>query len=240
MPAHDTAERGEDARVEHLERLGEPIKDHAHPELACPVKARREEKENDGEREERIELDERVEAKIAVPVAVAVAPVEDAHHAHDDQHRKERRPDALADPLAKDHAEERHEAERHRQSIPEEARAVRREVVVARPEGGEEHASEQNEQRPALAKIIQARRAPGALDLGDPQEPDQREGEVREDVETVGDAEDVAGVGEPVVGGVLMDRRQKEHDRRGHRGRSDEDEGARLFSYRSQPGAYRH
>ncbi|MGY3266592.1 hypothetical protein ACVWZN_002665 [Lysobacter sp. HA35] len=102
--------------------------------------------------------------------------------------------------LVEQQCEERHEGDRHRQSVRDQRRVRRRPVIRAGTEGHRGDADAQRDvarTRPINREVAHAHQ---------PVHTDQQERQVREHVPEVRDARDRAGVGEVVVAGVLRNR----------------------------------
>src|SRR5262249_2720490 len=149
VPTHDLAER-EDEAIEYFEGFGQNIKTDDQEKVLGTGVARGPQQGQAKDANQRANLDEPIETEVIVGAQVGPAPVEDAGDAPGDQRRKKARSEALLHALGNNSGEQRHEADGHREAIPDQTSVIRCEMVIGRAECGEKNAEEEEEVGPAL------------------------------------------------------------------------------------------
>ena len=172
VAAHQMSGRRVDRGVEVLEQLGHDVEARRGEPVHRSGEFRRKQPEHQRQHHAGKELHPGVE-----PQVVSLEPDQQADDAEQDQRPQQHPADALVDPLLDHVGERRHERDRHRQTVPEQADVVRPPVVIGRAEAGQEHAEEERAGGKIAAHAIEPHRA------------DQDERQVRHHVPEVRDAE---------------------------------------------------
>lgn len=143
-----------------IERLGNfraDVKKQNEYIIATARVFRRKKPEQQWNKEDGKKLDERVGAQIALPALLGKIPIQHAEQTREQQRREKFHGRADADSFRDQRRDQTHEANRHRQAIPDEAMIVRREMISAGAEADQSRAQEKRDEEPVFPFIAGAR-----------------------------------------------------------------------------------
>jgi DNA-directed RNA polymerase specialized sigma24 family protein len=179
VAADDLTER-EDRRIGNLQSFGCGICGETGDQVSTTWITRRVEDQHEDDYEQRAELHEQVRTQIARTLDFTPIPVADAGRADRKQWREEPAPHRKTYPLCQYRRQEPHEPQRHRQSIPDQARVVGDEMVIARSKSREGDASKERRIRPPLPRLLKSHATvdAGSEDCGQPQHSNNSERQI--------------------------------------------------------------
>jgi hypothetical protein len=175
---------------------------------------RRKQPEHQRQYQKAAELHQAVRAQITVAARLREIPIHYSSDADEDERRKQVQTPFRVDALCDDGPDQRHEANSHRQAVPNQRLVVRMEVIPRRAEGSERHSGEKCEVGPSLARIEEARPPFGRIAerANHSRQAHQKEERVGNNVEAIGNAKESTVVREVVIGLTLRNGREEKHD----------------------------
>lgn len=207
VPAKKAAQRINDA-IGRFEEFRQSVKRQCNVKVSVVREAWWEKNQQKQNRHERAELRQGIGAQVPMAASFGSLPIEDSGGAENREEIK-RASDSFrrCEAFGEDCGEQGEEADRHRQSVPDESLVVRMQVVVARADCCSTHGDEENQIAPAVDGIGKRRTGTRGRcqDEANARCPYEKEKDVRNHVEEVRNSKQATLVCEIVISGILGD-----------------------------------
>jgi hypothetical protein len=210
VAADQLARRFEDWCIGQLQPLRGGIRREAEGDVRRVAATTGVEPQNQDHQRQRPELHDEIRPQISRVMQLGPVPVDDTRRARGEQRDEQGTRRLAAHAFGQERREQPHEADRHRQAIPEQSCIVGCEVEVR---GADARHRDTREERAIRPRVPVVRQHPGPAPAGDGDEPgdaDNRERNIRQDVEAVRHTEKRPVVGEDDVFRRLRDGRPPE------------------------------